>query len=386
MSLLLSRNDVLNLNSESLSKFLELGFPEGSQIDYKISLSGSNKNDEHKEFLKDISSFANAQGGLLIIGVKEPKNGLSVHDQIVGVNDGSNIAKDLERVAATSIDPRIPGLLIKTVELSNKKDVIVVYIPPSMSRPHMVCYQKLRSFYVRHSEASVPMTTHEIQDTVLSSATSEGRARFYADIHQTETLEYLIGTKPSFLIQAVPLMTPSEKWEVLEDLITGVIRGNNREALRNYAHFDLRSHVAPIPTIYGVMGKESRENNDWQTDVHRNGYIQAVYMDIQQHPNDKDITALHEGYHYLFKAFGDMCQALWNATQTDLPYLLRCTYFNAENTAFYIDSFKVTKPYGRHQIIWPDQIREVGQPLNDIIKEWTVQLFNAFGLNWKTPL
>ena len=145
MSLLLSRTDVQNLGYESLLKFIELGLEEGAQIDYKEALSGTSKKEAYKEFLKDISAFANANGGLLIIGVKEPDDGLPIEKQIVGLTDGINLAKDLERVAATSIDPRIPGLLIKTIQLPNNTYVIIVFIPPSMNKPHMVSYKKHRS-------------------------------------------------------------------------------------------------------------------------------------------------------------------------------------------------------------------------------------------------
>jgi predicted HTH transcriptional regulator len=201
MSLLLSRTDVQNLDYESLLKFIKLGLEEGAQVDYKEALSGTSKKESYKEFLKDISAFANAHGGLLIVGVKEPDDGLLLENQIVGITDGVNLSKDLERVAATSIDPRIPGLLIKTVQLPNNTHVIIVFIPPSMNKPHMVSYKKHRSFYIRHSASSVPMTAHEIRDTVLSSATSEGRARSYAETQQFETSEYLIKTEPGFLIK-----------------------------------------------------------------------------------------------------------------------------------------------------------------------------------------
>lgn len=387
MSLLLSRNDVQNMNFESFTEFINLGLQEGAQIDYKEALSGSGKHEGYKEFLKDISAFANAHGGLLIIGVKEPEEGLSINDQIIGIKDGADLAKDLERLAATSLDPRIPGFLIKSVPASDNSDVIVVYIPPSMNKPHMVCYRKHRSFYVRHSKSSVPMTTHEIRDTVLSSATFEGHARLYADTQQIDALEYLIKNNPGFLLQAVPIINLTGKWEVLEEPITSIIRGENRSNCNKYDQYDLASSIRPTPTIYGVVGRESRQDNYWQTDVHRNGYIQAVYMDIQRPPNNTDNFALNDGYSELFQAFSDFCDELWKATQTDLPYLLRCMYFNASSTVFLThDTFnRFTAPYGKPQIIWADQIRQIGQPLNDIVNEWSVQLFNAFGLNWKAP-
>jgi len=388
MSLLLSRNDVQNMDYASLLQFIELGIPEGAQIDYKEAMSGSSKNESNKEFLKDISAFANAHGGLLVIGVKEPNDGLSIDSQIVGLSDGINLGKNLERIAATSIDPRIPGLLIKAVPIPNNTDVILVFIPASMNKPHMVSYKKQRSFYIRHSESSVPMTTHEIRDTVLSSATSEGRARSYAENQQIEAIEYLIKTDPGFLLQAIPLISINDKWQVLDEPITSIIRGENRRNRYRYSQFDLASNVVPTPTIYGVIGRESREQNPWQTEVHRNGYIQAVYLDIPHPPNYPEHFALHDGFPDLFKAFGDLCQSLLDATHADLPYLLRCMYLNAEKTMFFIGGSynRTAKLYTKHQIVWPDIVRQVGQPFKIIVDEWTTQLFNAFGLNWKAPM
>ena len=143
----------------------------------------------------------------------------------------------------------------------------------------------------------------------------------------------------------------------------------------------------PTPTIKGVLGKDSHEEGHYSTEVHRTGYIQAIYMDIEKHHNDSTKLVLHEGYADLFRAFCDLCIALWKATQTDIPYLFRCKYFNAETTLFLTNHTfkKFTKVYGRRQITWPEQIRQVGEALEKIYIAWTEQLFHAFGLNWKVP-
>jgi hypothetical protein len=227
------------------------------------------------------------------------------------------------------------------------------------------------------------MTTHEVRDTVLSSATSEGQARNYALQEEYEALEYLIGDKPAFLLQAVPLLSLETSWDVLAEPIEKIIRGEGRNSMYNYNHFSLESAIRPTPTLKGVMGRESRDlAQPWITEIHRTGFVQAVYMDIQAKSDDPTKFALHEGYADLFRAFCDLCDSLWKETQTDIPYLFRNKYFNAEQTVFWIQH-KNTSPYAKRVIAWPEQSHHAGEPLESIHKTWTQQLFHAFGLNFK---
>lgn len=385
--MLLSRNVVENLDRTSLIQFLSLKVPEGAGIDYKEGLSGDSSREAYKEFLKDITAFANAHGGLLFIGTREPSDDYSAENQIVGITEGELIAQNLERVAANSIDPRIPGLIINPIPVGNDRHVIVVCIPPSLIRPHMVNYRSHRTFYIRHSESSVPMTTHEIRDTVLNTATSEGRANAYAINEEEDALEYIIGKRPAFLLQAIPLMPIIEPWDVLSEPAERVIRGVGRNTPHEFNFLDLASEIQPKPTIKGVLGCDQRESPKWQTEVHRNGFVQAIYMDIQHFQNnDPNIFTLHDGYIHLFRAFCDICTALWQITQTDIPYLFRNKYINAENTNFFMSPpRRVTGAYNRRLITWPVKIRQVGEPLDDTWRDWAQQLFHAFGINWQVP-
>ena len=403
MSFFLSRNEVNNLQKESLEEFLALRVQEGAYIDYKRKLSGKKKKEAHKEFLKDITAFANANGGLLVLGVKEPSEDQSVDDQIIGLEDGTELAKTLERLAASSVEPRIPGLLVNPVTISDTHAVVAVYIPNSMIKSHMVNYMKDRTFFIRHTESSVPMATHEIRDAVLNSATTQGQARYYADQEEREALEYTIQDRRAFLLQAIPILTITEPWDVLSKPIKKIVSGEDREFIgASLNRFSLRSYITPTPTLKGVIGKQSREDPPlWLTEIHRTGYLQAIYMDIEAKPDDPPLGVLNEVKHlvpqngvlddyykYLFKAFGDLCESLWKVTQTGIPYLFRCKYFNAENTVFTYTKGPQTNwtdECGRRYISWPEQIRQVGEPLEKIHRTWTLHLFHAFGLDWKVP-
>lgn len=65
----LTARQVIALTEESLGKFLALSIPEGLYLDYKEGLSGISEKETKREFLKDVTAFANAAGGHLFLGV-----------------------------------------------------------------------------------------------------------------------------------------------------------------------------------------------------------------------------------------------------------------------------------------------------------------------------
>lgn len=89
----LTAQQLLDLDEQSLRSFLALALPEGLYLDYKVSPSGASDKDAKREFLKDVTAFANADGGHLFFGVQEPSEGLSVDSQLVGLEDGETIAQ-----------------------------------------------------------------------------------------------------------------------------------------------------------------------------------------------------------------------------------------------------------------------------------------------------
>lgn len=106
----LSSQEALRLNESALEQFVSLGIPEGLYLDYKEQLSAPLSKEVKREFLKDVTAFANASGGHIVIGCKEPRDDLSVDEQMVGLPNAADLAGGLERLASTSIDPRISGL------------------------------------------------------------------------------------------------------------------------------------------------------------------------------------------------------------------------------------------------------------------------------------
>jgi len=110
-----------DISVNDLNELINVGVPEGLNIDYKRDLYGNSDNDK-KEVLKDISSFANSFGGHLIIGVDEA-NG--VPTEILGlqnINPDTEIQR-IENLTRDGIEPRITGLKIKPIQLDSGNHV-----------------------------------------------------------------------------------------------------------------------------------------------------------------------------------------------------------------------------------------------------------------------
>lgn len=375
----LTSAQVLALTEASLKAFLEISAPEGPYLDYKATMSSKLEKDAKREFLKDVTALANAAGGHLIIGTSEPADGRSVEEQVIGVDDGKLLAQNLERLTTSSIDPRIPGLLVVNIPLTNGKSCIVVHVPPSLGRPHMVTHEGHRSFYVRHSESSDPMSAYEIREAVLTSSSAEARAREYVGNRLAQRRQD--SDKPALFVQAMPLMSPDRPWDVFSTSVTAAVRGDARRG--KYYHFsDLASNVDPVPTIDGILGKDQREQPAWETEVHRNGYASVYAVNTQTLKIlDVDRYVVHSGTCQYIAAFCQLLAELWDATSTDVPYVIACAYLNATGVclAYKTQWNHFSAPYARREIVWPEHFRRTGDDTSAISESLSAQLFNAFG-------
>jgi hypothetical protein len=142
---------------------------ESKFLDYKRDIVGNGDGDR-KEFLYDISSFANTQGGYLVFGIEEAKG---LPTRIVGLG-GLNADKEmlrLQQIARDGIRPPIAGIEYGIVRLASGEAAIVLRVPKSWSPPHQVTYQKAFRFYALDSNGKYPIDIDELRSIFSLSAT-----------------------------------------------------------------------------------------------------------------------------------------------------------------------------------------------------------------------
>jgi hypothetical protein len=150
---------------------------EDAELEFKETLN-LNKDSDKKDFLRQVASFANAAGGLLVFGVKEIDGKAN---EIVGieVDCADALRQRILSIVAGGTDLPVPGVNVRFIPVNGSAQVVIVGIPRSWISPHMV--KDDRGFWVRHPGGKHYLGTTELRHAFLLSETRTERIRRFRD-------------------------------------------------------------------------------------------------------------------------------------------------------------------------------------------------------------
>lgn len=121
-----------------------------------------------QELAKDVSAFANAAGGYIIIGVAESGDGRA--ESLAHVPDAEGVRRSIRDRSLTFIEPRLTELDIGIVRVDDM-DIVVCRVPESPRKPHAtVPDREHHSFWLRYQDGVKLMTVAEIRDAIAGDA------------------------------------------------------------------------------------------------------------------------------------------------------------------------------------------------------------------------
>lgn len=174
---------------------------EGINLDYKGDFT-NNLEGAKKELAKDLSAFANSQGGAIILGVDEDRQTRDPVWPLTGVptmlNARQKTVEWIEQTLNQNVAQRV-ALTLRQFELPDKPDrcVIVVDIPVSPRAPHMVTYQQdnryYRRYFKRQQYESLPAEEYEVREMFQRSLRFTDETNAFLDKRG-----YLDPTAPDF--------------------------------------------------------------------------------------------------------------------------------------------------------------------------------------------
>lgn len=134
---------------------------ENIHLDYKRDGALSKDDKKRAEITKDVSAFANSDGGIIVYGLAESDH----KPQSITYIDGMVYTKEWLENIINSIQPRIDGVKIYPVRKDNdlKQSLYIVKIPRSSQAPHMA---KDKRYYKRFNFLSEPMEDYEVKDVM----------------------------------------------------------------------------------------------------------------------------------------------------------------------------------------------------------------------------
>ena len=149
---------MFNLSKEEITfevvKTFCADWQEGVRVEYKQEIN--------KDIPKIVSSFANTQGGIYIIGVKTDQTDNKVIFPIEGIPKTPGIEERIVQSAITGIyPPVIPEVILVDVEGTNNV-VIVVRVDESIHAPHAI--QNSTRVYIRAESVTQPYEKPELAE------------------------------------------------------------------------------------------------------------------------------------------------------------------------------------------------------------------------------
>ena len=257
---------------EDLQALVDNSVLECKTIEYKQALP-SNSDSDKKEFLADVSSFANASGGDLIYGITEDKKtGKPKSLDGLDIENPDKEIQRLDNIIRTGIQPRLPLVAISPlIPLGNSKFALVIRVPKSWASPHRVIPND--KFYSRSSNGKYPLDVGELRIAFNLSETLSERIRNFrldriAKILANETPVPLYDN-PKIVLHLIPIISfnPAQAYDI------GKIASQPAKVKPIYCGgWNDRYNLDGFLSYSG--GKEEKSHSYVQ--LFRNGIIEAV--------------------------------------------------------------------------------------------------------------
>ena len=205
---------ISSISKEDIESLINAKLGEKRTLDYKQELP-DNSSEGKREFLYDVSSFANSAGGDLIFGVSDERDangkatGLPASAEGLNLPNASDAISRLENLVRDGIIPRLRGIEWQIVIGFAAGPVLVMRIPKGLIGPHMVVFGGMARFYSRNSTGKYPMDYGEIRASFVESTDISERLRSFRNQRISATMEgntpLGVERKPTALVHLLPL-------------------------------------------------------------------------------------------------------------------------------------------------------------------------------------
>ena len=159
------------IDMEDINYLLENKTIEDIYLEYKTPVVDNQElkfNDKEKhKLLKEISGFSNAEGGLLIYGIKEDEN--RYPSELYGVKINSNpdeLSNQITSIISSQLDPILkPFPEIRFLHIHDNEYIILIRIFKGLNRPYRSLLGK-KEYYIRRGNKTEPMDSYEIKQYI----------------------------------------------------------------------------------------------------------------------------------------------------------------------------------------------------------------------------
>ncbi len=151
---------------DDIKRLVENQIPETKDLDYKREPKLLQDKDK-KEFLYDLTSMYNTDGGCLLYGVEEKKDekgqNTGIPEKIVGItiDNIDKLFQQIEDILKGNTDPSISNVGLKHLMVDGK-DILAIGIRKGFGLPSMVTFNETNKFYRRRNSGKYAVDVYEL--------------------------------------------------------------------------------------------------------------------------------------------------------------------------------------------------------------------------------
>lgn len=176
-----------NYSFDDIESLISNEVEENVHLDYKAAGALAKDDKKRTEITKDVSAFANSDGGIIVYGIAEKDH----RPKEISPVDGRAFTKEWLENVIQLIQPKIEGLKIYPIRVDDlEKSIYIVQIPRSDNAPHMA---NDRRYYKRINFQSVPMEDFEVKELynrVVPAKLTIDSCYFYEEAQDKDFVTY----------------------------------------------------------------------------------------------------------------------------------------------------------------------------------------------------
>lgn len=206
--MLITPNRFEKINQEFLENLIKSGIEENINLDYKRQL------DNNSEIAKDLSAFANSEGGNIIYGIDEEKNKPKRINPLVD----TNIREKIDNISQNGINPPL-NVRIKPIDVNIEGvqgQIFVIYIPRKY--PFLHYANTKQRYYKRSNVIIVPMEHYEIEKAFRSQIELRENLENIIKSAEDEFLKQIGGYNLQIILVINPSVYGKNLFEINDDI------------------------------------------------------------------------------------------------------------------------------------------------------------------------